>query len=291
MDKDKFHQLLDIKYSNLRTREAYRGFAKRIEKYWEGDQFTQQSLNLFMAELVAGCRQGRLGSLPMAFVKLYVDAFADDVLDAGLHPIRIIRPASRQVIRLDRYKFLNRDALNTLLHSIDEKEQPYLKITTRLMAETGLRISELLSVKGIDINMGNCTIKGVGKGNKEYKVKFSPYMRDMLAKWFGITPIPDRPFILFHRYNPTPIKDSAQRVIYWDRLSVHLKEKGLPHISPHQLRHTFARLCRDKAGMDIQEIKTAMRHVDISSTIRYAPATDEEVAKKVTKVWGKNGKE
>jgi integrase len=287
MDKDKFHQLLDIKYSNLRTREAYRGFAKRIEKFWEGDQFTQQSLNLFMAELVAGCRQGRLGSLPMAFVKLYTDCFAEDVIDAGQHPLKIIRPASRQIVRLEGYKFLNREALNTLLHSIDGKKQPYLKITARLMAESGLRISELLSVKGTDIDLVHCTIRGIGKGNKEYKVRFSTYLRDMLKEWFGTAPISDRPFIVFHRYSPLPIKDSAQRVVYWDRLSAHLKKKGLPHISPHQLRHTFARLCRDKAGMDIQEIKTAMRHIDISSTIRYAPATNEEVAKKVEGVWGK----
>lgn len=287
MDKDKFHQLLNIKYSNLRTREAYRGFAKRIEKYWEGENFTQQSLNLFLAELVAGCRQGRLGSLPMAFVKLYTRCYEDDVADLGLHPIKIIRPTSRQIVRLERYKFLNRAELNTLLHSIDMQKQPYLKITTRLMAETGLRISELLSIKGKDIDLAKCTIKGLGKGNKEYKVQFSPYMRDLFNEWFGAAPIPDRPFIVMCRYSIKPIKESSQRVVYWQRLSRHLKKQGLPHISPHQLRHTFARLCRDKAGMDIQEIKTAMRHVDISSTIRYAPATEEEVAKKVRAVWGK----
>jgi integrase len=289
MDKDKFHQLIQIKYSNLRTRREFHNLALRIEKYWEADQFTQASLNRFQAELTAKCKMGRLGSLPMTFMKLYVDCYSTDVMDMGLHPIKITKPSSRQFVRLQGYKFLNREELNLLLHSIKD---PYLKVTTRLMAETGLRISELLAIKGTDINLTACTIHGIGKGNKEFLVHFGPTMRDLIIKWIGVAPFPERegrPFAMFWKHVPILIAESAQRTAYWRLLNNHLKMIGYPrHVHPHMLKHTFARLCRDKAGMDLQEIMVACRHASITSTIRYAPATTEEVAKKVEKVWGKN---
>lgn len=276
MDKDKFRIYIDLKWSNQRTADEYRHLARRIEAYWEGDKVTQNTINNFQAELLASCHTGRLNSLPMAFLKHYIQCYEEDCEDAGMRRLKLIRPASRMLQRATRYKFLTKEEINSLLRSITD---PYLKVVIRLMFETGLRVSEIANIRDKDIDYKTRTITGIGKGNKEFKVRFSMTSYDNLILWqrrphHNV----DYPFRLFFGH-VAPKEHKNQRAAIWKLFAAHLKEIHFPkHVSPHQIRHSFGTYLRRDLGLDLMQIKTAMRHASVNSTQIYVPATDEEVA-------------
>lgn len=66
-------------------------------------------------------------------------------------------------------------------------------------------------------------------------------------------------------------------------LLVTVKRAGLPKITWHMLRHTFAsRLTRD--GVDIVSVKELLGHSNISTTMRYAHSNDDAKRRAVNRL-------
>ncbi len=125
-----------------------------------------------------------------------------------------------------------------------------------LFTESGLRLSELLSIRCEDIDWASHTIKVLGKGNKEAYAPFGELTAQYLKEWLA-------------QYQPKagqPIWDIG----FWGIKSMldDLKqETGLP-CNPHTFRRTFACLLR-KAGVDSLTIKDLGRWESLEMVQRY----------------------
>ena len=150
------------------------------------------------------------------------------------------------------------------------------KAMLELMYGTGLRVSEIVNLTVTDIDLTNCIIRIMGKGNKEREVPLGEYCiyylnlyldkrKEMLKKTTC-----NKLFLNNHGKGMT-------RQGFFKNLKAILKEKGLKEdISPHTLRHSFATHLINR-GADLRSIQEMLGHSDISTTKIYTKVSDDKI--------------
>lgn len=135
-----------------------------------------------------------------------------------------------------------------------------LSIDTRLIialiADSGLRISEVLSLRPLDFDKSSMSITIVGKGGKTRYCYYSTRVQSMLNSYKRDT----------HRDAQLFLGD--ERTI---RYNIHMalrKHSNAPKLSPHIIRHTFATEMLSH-GLNLAALKKQLGHEDIKSTERY----------------------
>ncbi|MDE6853321.1 MAG: tyrosine-type recombinase/integrase [Lachnospiraceae bacterium] len=132
---------------------------------------------------------------------------------------------------------------------------------------TGIRISELCSLKTHDIDLHDYSVLIYGKGSKERKVQIgSPDVIAVLTKYRDTFQAEIQHCDhFFANQNGTPLSDqSVRRMIrkYTNLASIEL------HITPHMFRHTFATSLLE-ADVDIRYIQEMLGHSSIHITEIY----------------------
>lgn len=150
------------------------------------------------------------------------------------------------------------------------------KCMLELLYGTGLRISELLSLTTNDIDTINCTVRCIGKGNKERIVPINDYIVESLNSYQKV-----RPLLLKNKTTKELFLNSRgekiSRTGFFKVLKELLLEKGLnPNISPHTLRHSFATHLLEY-GADLRVIQEMLGHSDISTTRIYTHITNNKI--------------
>jgi integrase/recombinase XerD len=148
----------------------------------------------------------------------------------------------------------------------------------RAMFETlygaGLRVSELVSLRLSQLNLEGGYLIVVGKGNKERPVPIGLPARDALGAYIA----EPRAALLRGRVSPhvfvTPRGRPMSRQGFWKLLRRRAFALGLPEVSPHRLRHSFATHLVE-GGADLRAVQAMLGHVDIATTQIYT-----EVARK-----------
>lgn len=140
----------------------------------------------------------------------------------------------------------------------------------RFMMVTGLRRAEVSAIRWEDINEGIITVKG--KGNKERKV---PIPANVLLDLGGRRTAGERTGRIF------PI--SPGRI--WHVLREAAFQAGLPPLSPHDLRRTYATRMLGK-GVDLATVQRLMGHSSPRTTAGYDLRSAIEDSKAVEDVWG-----
>ena len=128
-----------------------------------------------------------------------------------------------------------------------------------LIADTGLRISEVLSLRPLDFDKSNKMITISGKGSKLRHCYYSPRIADMLNKYYRYTKISDNLF------------QGDERIIrkkIW--MALH-KHSNAIKTSPHILRHSFATSMISN-GMSLVNLQCILGHSDITTTRKYINA-------------------
>ncbi|MFA5250914.1 MAG: site-specific tyrosine recombinase/integron integrase [Parachlamydiales bacterium] len=137
------------------------------------------------------------------------------------------------------------------------------KAILELLYATGIRVSELCSLKILDVD--DQFVKVRGKGNKERLV---PIGRTALAAIDSYLKVfESREEWLFVTKKGRPI----DRITVWQRIKFYAKKARIARyqkISPHTLRHSFATHLLEK-GADIRLIQEMLGHEDIATTDRY----------------------
>jgi len=148
---------------------------------------------------------------------------------------------------------LTREQVLTLIDTLDNVRD---KAIVSLFTESGLRLSELASIKPYDIHWTNRTIQVIGKGRKEAMAPFGPLTERYLRAWLSEHEADGGNNIW--GLNTWGISSMLRRL---KQLS------GLP-CNPHTFRRTFACLLR-KAGIDTMTIKELGRWESLEMVQRY----------------------
>jgi integrase/recombinase XerD len=138
-----------------------------------------------------------------------------------------------------------------------------------LLYAAGLRVSELIHLKLLDVNLEACFLRVTGKGSKERVVPFGSYARSRLDDYLKFA----RPGLLKERMSAYLFIARAGRPMtrqgFWKLLRKYAHKSGLvKHITPHTLRHSFATHLLE-GGADLRTVQVMLGHVDISTTQIY----------------------
>ncbi|MBI4972234.1 MAG: site-specific tyrosine recombinase XerD [Candidatus Omnitrophica bacterium] len=171
------------------------------------------------------------------------------------------------------YKFLmkNGHISNTPTANIDEDN---LGLRDKTMLETlyatGMRVSELVSIKLNDLNLQTGYIAAYGKGSKERIVPLGENAISCIRKYLDSS----RPMLLKHRKSEylfvTSRSKRLTRQAFWALIKRYALLAGISKdkVKPHALRHSFATHLLER-GADLRAIQTMLGHADISTTQIY----------------------
>lgn len=140
---------------------------------------------------------------------------------------------------------------------------------------TGLRVSELVSLKVRDVDLIGGSLRVVGKGRKERLVPVGSYSVQAVRRYLQALEsgqdLPEKP--LFQNRRHGPLTDRSIRRILNRYL---LKIGGTLKISPHALRHSFATHLLDR-GADLRSVQELLGHSSLTTTQVYTHVTTERL--------------
>ncbi|RLD08948.1 MAG: site-specific tyrosine recombinase XerD [Chlamydiae bacterium] len=139
------------------------------------------------------------------------------------------------------------------------------KAMLELLYATGLRVTELVSLKIRDLNTETGFVRCFGKGGKERIVPVGSLAIKAIKKYFetrGETTGSDYLFITNRRTKMT-------RINFYERIQLYAKKACInKKIYPHLLRHSFATHLLSH-GADLRVVQEMLGHSDISTTQIY----------------------
>lgn len=143
------------------------------------------------------------------------------------------------------------------------------KAMLELLYATGIRVTELITLKVSDVNlsMGYIVCKDA---NKERVIPFGSAARNALDNYLGSvreSMIEDKKSdILFANCSGQPMSRQG----FWKLIKHYAKKAGIQtDITPHTLRHSFAAHLVEN-GADLKSVQEMLGHSDISTTQIYA---------------------
>lgn len=173
---------------------------------------------------------------------------------------------------------LSPDEANRLL-SIDSDDALALrdKAMFELFYSSGLRLSELKSLRLGDIDLGDGTVRVTGKGNKTRVVPVGGMAIDAIRKWME-----EREKLAREGESALFLgrggRSIGQRAIQY-RISEWGVKQGMPqHVHPHMLRHSFASHVLQSSG-DLRAVQEMLGHASISTTQVYTHLDFQHLAK------------
>lgn len=152
---------------------------------------------------------------------------------------------------------------------------PGLKARTKvfllILADSGPRVSEVLTIRRSNINLEELRITIMGKGSKERIIYISPETAGVIKHY--LAQVPQSRYLF-----------PGQRLLNWSpqacrhHLAALCDKVGIKHITPHQIRHLFATRTIN-AGANIRSISEILGHKTPSVTLDVYCHTDEEMNK------------
>jgi integrase/recombinase XerD len=137
-----------------------------------------------------------------------------------------------------------------------------------LLWDTGMRVTELITLDLDHIDSSTTTVRCLGKGSKEREIYFTLPTNNILAHYLNdgrpklVRRDEQRAFFLNHH------GDRLTRQGFWLILKAYARAAGIENISPHTLRHSFATYMLNKTR-DLNAVRVWLGHSNISTTQIY----------------------
>lgn len=211
----------------------------------------------------------RLGTLRMFFLRIaewgWDDAPPRVPIFAGDLP-RQDRPLP---------KALDDAATARLLRAAQADRRLLTRVVVEVLLRTGLRVGEFTALTAdavVLIGAGHWLHVPVGKLHEDRYLPLHPHLVGLIDDYRTIHVPADHPLLL-PRENGRPLdRHTVTRLINKAAAAA-----GLPHLHPHQLRHTLATQAINR-GMSLEAIAALLGHRSLDMTLRYAKIANRTVA-------------
>jgi integrase/recombinase XerD len=144
-----------------------------------------------------------------------------------------------------------------------------------LLYSSGLRVSELISLRLEDVSFDAGFLRVTGKGSKERIVPLHSRALERLKRYIS----KDRPDILRKKDSPylfvTRRGGPMTRQRFWQTMKAFGRRSRLD-ISPHTIRHSFATHLLE-GGADLRSLQKLLGHADISTTQIYTKVSADRL--------------
>lgn len=271
----RFKAYLRRRYPGRRTPIDYvsdiHQFQRSCSKSW--DTVTVKDIDRFVDQMHRKNLKPATVTRRVMALKVYFDFLANDTGDFN-HPNPVL--LKRHAAKLGRH--LPRDLSDadaTRLWNVIAL--PRDRALVALMWHAGLRVAEVVGLTLDDMIPFSAPeaatsrlpayLRVLGKGQKERVVYLNQETFTVLKAWLAVRPqVIDRMIFLNDRGNPLGISG-----VQW-LLKAYGEKLGL-HLTPHRLRHTFARQLIE-AQMPVESLASLMGHAQISTTQIYLAGAD-----------------
>ena len=169
--------------------------------------------------------------------------------------------------------------LQLILGEIDARDPLGLRDYALIvfLADTGLRLSEALSLKLSDLDWANGSALVLGKGRKERRIAFGQTARRTLLGWIRRRgTIEGSELVFVNRYGRKLSLCAIDQ-----RMKGYTKQAGIAEdrLSPHALRHFFA-LSFLRNGGDVMALQKLLGHASLDMVRNYVNMTDDDALAK-----------
>jgi site-specific recombinase XerD len=172
-------------------------------------------------------------------------------------------------------KALDDAAAAKLLRAAQTESRMLIRVTVEVLLRTGLRVSEFTDLRAdavVLIGAGPWLHVPVGKLREDRYLPLHPHLVTLIDDYRNANVPADHPLLL-PRENGRPLdRHTVTRFINKAGAAA-----GLPHIHPHQLRHTLATQAINR-GMSLEAIAAMLGHRSMDMTLRYAKIANRTVA-------------
>ena len=146
-----------------------------------------------------------------------------------------------------------------------------------LMYASGLRVSELVTLKSVHLSLSESALRVTGKGTKERLVPFGEEAHEWIRRYLA----EGRAEILGGQSSDalfvTRRGGPMTRQMFWKLIKAHALHGGVQvPLSPHTLRHAFATHLLNH-GADLRAVQMLLGHADISTTTIYTHVARERL--------------
>lgn len=179
-------------------------------------------------------------------------------------------------------EFLNYEEVDKLLSAPDLDKRLGLRDKAMLetLYATGMRVSELITLKLNGLNLQGGFVIAFGKGSKERLVPIGESAMYWLKRYMEES----RPSFIKGRENKflflTVLGSRMTRQNFWVIIKQNAMKAAIDcnKIKPHIIRHSFATHLLER-GADLRIVQAMLGHADISSTQIYTHITNERLKK------------
>jgi integrase/recombinase XerD len=176
-------------------------------------------------------------------------------------------------------KSLNEDEVIALLNAPDVNAPVGLRdrAMLELLYACGLRVSELVSIKVVEVSLSDGVVRVTGKGSKTRLVPMGEEATDWISRYLREA----RSVILQKKLCDalfvTNRGEAMTRQAFWYLIKRYALLAGITkHMSPHVLRHAFATHLLNH-GADLRVVQMLLGHSDISTTQIYTHVARERL--------------
>ncbi|HAX19760.1 MAG TPA: site-specific tyrosine recombinase XerD [Hydrogenophaga sp.] len=238
----------------------------------------ESDINAYFAERHAQTRATTANRRLTVFKRYYRWALRERLITAD-PTLRLM--AARQAMRVP--KTMSEAQVEALLNAPDtgtplgQRDRAMLE----LMYASGLRVSELVTLKTFHVGMNEHVLRITGKGNKERLVPFGQIAGQWLQTWLG----QGRREVLgglqsedlFVTSRGSRAGEAMTRAMFWQLVKKYALVAGITSpLSPHTLRHAFATHLLNH-GADLRAVQMLLGHADISTTTIYTHVARERL--------------
>lgn len=261
--------------------EQFTAFLKRTYEIEKAEEATSTMIRSWMAEMMAGEVRGedKLSARSVTRKASALRTFYHFLLKEGvitLDPmVKITTPKMPSTLPV----FVTRKDIGTLFKDI-EFPKTFEGVRDRLILEmfyaTGIRLSELITMKETNVNIYNLTIKVFGKRAKERIIPMPGILKEYVSAYrsernkLGL-----KGEYFFVNKKGQQLYEKQVYLIVHNYLGM---VTTLHKKSPHVLRHTFATHLLDN-GADINSVKELLGHANLAATQVYTHNSLEKLKK------------
>ncbi len=264
--------LHDVKKTSANTEISYQRDLRKLEQYLgeqgitQAEQLTATNLNSYILYLEKNGFAPSTVSRSIASIK----AFSHYLQNMGVLKEDISEALKAPRIEKKMPGILSVGEVERLLAQPDNKTPKDIrdKAMLELLYATGIRVTELISLKLSEVNLklsyiicrdgGRERIIPFGVNAKKALERYITGARDILLKGSGSD-------ILFTNCSGSPMSRQG----FWKLIKHYAKKAGITsEITPHTIRHSFAAHLVEN-GADLHAVQEMMGHSDISTTQLY----------------------
>ncbi len=261
------------KGSSLHTIEAYSNDVRKLVQYlndedvtsWkqvEGYHIRGYLAHMRKEQVTNTTRARNVAALKSFFRFLYLEKYTADNLGELLDT-----PRKEKVLP----KYLTVEEVERLLQAPDSSTAKGCrdKAMLELLYASGMRVSELISLRVSDVSFEMACVRCFGKGAKERVIPLGQYALQALTKYIQVC----RPRVANNWQTDLLFLNKTGKGLtrqgFWKIIKKYGQEAGITaDLTPHVLRHSFATHLLSN-GADLRAIQEMLGHADIATTQIY----------------------